>query len=45
VSNRDINIFYPINKTFAQTIEETVIIELEKVMKPYDRYNCVDHTT
>ncbi len=44
VGNRDINIFHPINKAFAQFIEEAVIKKLEEVMKLNDRYNSVNLT-
>jgi len=39
VGIKDLNIFYPINKTFAETIEEEVLAELEKVMKQNDRHS------
>lgn len=45
IGNRDINIFHPINKTFAQTIEKAVIEKLEEVMNLNDRYDCADITT
>lgn len=45
VGSRDINIFHPINRDFAQIIEEAVIEKLEEVMNPNDRYNCVNLTT
>ena len=45
VGNRDINIFHPINKSFAQFIEEAVIKKLEEVMKLNDRYNRANITT
>ena len=35
---RSINIFHPINKHFAETIEKEVIDKFEDVMK-YDRYD------
>lgn len=43
VSNRNINIFYPINKEFACEIEREVINKYEEVMKLKDknvRYDC-----
>ncbi len=42
VGNRDINIFHPINKAFAQFIEEAVIKKLEEVMKLNDRYDSAN---
>ena len=45
VGNRDINIFHPINKNFAQIIEKAVIEKFEEVMNPNDRYDCVNLTT
>ena len=33
VNERNINIFYPINKAFAEAIEKEVITALENVMK------------
>lgn len=44
VSNRDINVFHPINRNFAQTIEKAVIEKFEEVMKPNDRYNSANLT-
>ena len=42
VSLRNINIFHPINKEFAQSIEKGVIGKFEDVMKKYDRYDSDD---
>jgi len=39
VGIKDLNIFYPINKTFAETIEKEVLAELEKVMNENDRHS------
>jgi len=40
VANRNLNIFYPINKEFAQLVENEVVNQLEEVMKnENDRYN------
>lgn len=40
VADRNLNIFYPINKEFSQLIESEVIKKLEEVMKnENDRYN------
>jgi len=38
VGVRNINIFHPINKTFAETIEKEVINKFEDVMN-HDRYD------
>ena len=39
VVNKNLNIFYPINKPFAQEIENKIIKRFEEVMKKYDRYH------
>lgn len=39
VGIRNINIFHPINREFAESIEKEVIGKFEDVMKKYDRYN------
>ena len=40
VGNKRLNIFYPINKEFAQSVEGEVIKQLEKVMtQGNDRHN------
>jgi len=39
VATRNLNIFYPINKEFAQLVENEVVKQLEDVMKKYDRHN------
>jgi len=39
VGIKDINIFHPINKTFAEAIEKEVLAKLEEVMKNHDRHN------
>ncbi len=39
VGNRDLNIYYPINKAFAEQIEKEVLSELEQVMNKNDRHN------
>ena len=41
VGLRNINIFHPINKEFAKSIEKEVIKKFEDVMKKYDRYDQV----
>ena len=42
VGIKDLNIFYPINKTFAKNIEKEVLAELEKVTNENDRHNSFD---
>lgn len=42
VGMRNINIYHPISKSFAQSIEKEVISKFEDVMKNYDRYNSAD---
>lgn len=39
VAERSLNIFYPINKEFAQLIENEVVRQFEDVMNKYDRHN------
>ena len=40
VGARDMNIYHPINKSFAETIEKEVLKKLEEVMKnENDRHN------
>lgn len=39
VGIRNLNLFYPINKSFAESIEKEVIGKFEDVMKNYDRYD------
>lgn len=39
VADRNLNIFYPINKEFAQLIESEVVRRFEDVMNKYDRHN------
>jgi stage V sporulation protein G len=39
VGFKDINIFHPINRGFAEAIEKEVLKELEKVMNNNDRYD------
>jgi DNA-binding cell septation regulator SpoVG len=40
VGARDMNIYHPINKSFAKIIEKEVLTKLEEVMKnENDRYN------
>jgi len=40
VGTRDMNIYHPINKSFAETIEKEVLKKLEEVMKnENDRHN------
>lgn len=42
VSERSMNIFYPINRVFAQEIERAVIKKFEEVMKRNDRHGQID---
>ena len=44
VGERNINIFHPINKDFAQRIEKAVIQKFEDVMtgNSNDRYDCAN---
>jgi DNA-binding cell septation regulator SpoVG len=39
VAEKNLNIFYPINKEFAQLVENEVVRQFEDVMKKYDRHN------
>jgi len=39
VGFRNINLFHPINKSFAEHIEKEVIDKFEDVMKNHDRYD------
>lgn len=40
VGTTDLNVFYPINKDFAQAVEKIIVQHFEKVMKPSnDRYH------
>lgn len=48
VGGRNINIFHPINKDFAQQIEKAVIQKFEDVMKTgnaNDRHDCLNAST
>jgi len=45
VGDRDINVFHPINKAFAQFIEEAVMKKFEEVMTLNDRYDCANIRT
>ncbi len=41
--NRDINVFHPINKAFAESVEHEVIRRFEDVMnKGNDRHNSIN---
>lgn len=42
VAEKNLNIFYPISREFAQLIESEVVRQFENVMKKYDRYNQAD---
>lgn len=45
VGSREMNIYYPINKEFAEAIEKEVIKRLEEVMKnENDRHNQINNT-
>ncbi len=39
VVDRNLNIFYPINREFALAIEQRVVRQFEDVMTKYDRHN------
>lgn len=39
IAEKNLNIFYPINKDFALAIENEVVRQFEDVMKKYDRHN------
>ncbi|MCL5010011.1 MAG: septation protein SpoVG family protein [Patescibacteria group bacterium] len=39
VADRSLNIFYPINREFAQLIENEIVRRFEEVMNNYDRHN------
>src|SRR5438552_2325163 len=39
---KSLNIFHPINKQFAESIEKEVIAKFEDVMKNHDRYDSAD---
>jgi len=39
VAEKNLNIFYPISREFALTIEKEVVKQFEDVMKKYDRHN------
>lgn len=39
VGAREINLYHPINKLFAETIEKEVLKKLEEVMNQNDRHN------
>lgn len=42
VSDRNINIFHPIDKSFAQIIEQEIIKRFEEVMNNHDRHNRIN---
>jgi stage V sporulation protein G len=45
VGSRELNIYYPINKQFADAIEKEVIKRLEEVMKnENDRHSQINNT-
>mgnify|MGYP001559248929 FL=1 len=39
VAEKNLNIFYPINREFAQLVEDEIVRQFEDVMKKYDRHN------
>jgi DNA-binding cell septation regulator SpoVG len=39
VAERNLNIFYPINRETAQLMESEVVKQFEEVMNNYDRHN------
>lgn len=41
IADRNLNIYYPINRETAKEIESEVVKVFEKVMKNYDRYNQI----
>lgn len=42
VAERNLNIFYPINKEIAKLIEYEVVKRFEDVMKQNDRHDCIN---
>jgi stage V sporulation protein G len=42
VANRNLNIFYPINRDFALAVESEIVKKFEEVMKKYDRHNSLN---
>lgn len=42
VGTRDMNIFHPINKGFADQIEKEVSVKLEEVMNKNDRHDSLN---
>jgi len=42
VGTKNLNIFYPINKAFAEEIERSVLKKLEEVMKNHDRHDSLN---
>lgn len=42
VNERNINIFHPIHKAFAQEVERAIVYKFEEVMKPNGRYSEID---
>jgi len=45
VGARNLNIYHPINRDFAELIEKEVIKKFEEVMNKYDRYDSFDLET
>ena len=42
VAEKNLNIFYPINREFALAIENEVVRQFEDVMKKYDRHSRIN---
>lgn len=42
VVNRNLNIFYPINKGFAQIVENEIVKRFEEVMNQNDRHSQIN---
>jgi DNA-binding cell septation regulator SpoVG len=45
VGARNLNIYHPINREFAEVVEKEVIKKFEEVMNKYDRYDSFDLET
>ncbi len=39
VAEKNLNIFYPINREFASAIEDEIVRQFEEVMNKYDRHH------
>ncbi len=40
-SDKNLNIFHPINQAFGQEVEKLIVEKLEEVMKKYGRHNSI----